>query len=165
MGFGFSLSFWSLLRVLLVSRSSEGYTVRRGLCPSSGTPGFPPLLRPVRHLPLWAARAPRLHRLKTFGKWIPGSTRTPPAPTCLVRPEAHSVFTCLPSFPPTEQRCLREHLELVVLHPPHHHRLLFYAEPCAGCAVRVSLCYSPTPLPLVIFPGRDHQSFASFSRH
>lgn len=49
-------------------------------------------------------------------------------------------------LPPAEQRRLREHLELVVLHPPHHHRLLFYAEPRAGRAVRVSLrCPRPRP--------------------
>ncbi|KAK2510956.1 hypothetical protein Q9966_016776 [Columba livia] len=35
-----------------------------------------------------------------------------------------------------QQRRLREHLELALLHPPHHHRLLFYAEPRAGGAVR-----------------------------
>lgn len=70
-------------------------------------------------------------------------TRASPSLTCQVLSESQSTLTCFPSSHPTEQRCLREHLELVVLHPPHHHRLLFYAEPCAGCAVRVSLCYSP----------------------
>ncbi len=36
------------------------------------------------------------------------------------------------------QRCLREHVELAVLHPPHHHRLLLHAQPGVRCAVRVS---------------------------
>lgn len=134
--------------------------VRRGFCPSNGTCGFPSLVSLVLHFSLWAARAPRLHRSRTFEKQSPRRTRTPPALTFRVRHESHSVLTCLPSLLPAEQRCLREHLELVVLHPPHHHRLLFYAEPRAGCAVRVSLCSSPVPLSLVIFfPGRSHRSF------
>lgn len=118
--------------------------VRRGFCPSNGTFGFPSLVSLVRHFLLWAARAPGLLMPSPFGSDL----------------SPHSVLTCLPSLLPAEQRCLREHLELVVLHPPHHHRLLFYAEPRAGCAVRVSLCYSPVPLSLVIFfPGRSHRSF------
>lgn len=36
------------------------------------------------------------------------------------------------------QRCLREHVELAVLHPPHHHWLLLHAQPGVRCAVRVS---------------------------
>lgn len=38
-----------------------------------------------------------------------------------------------------EQRRLRECMELDVLHPPYHHRLLFHAQPGAGCVVRVSV--------------------------
>lgn len=33
-------------------------------------------------------------------------------------------------------------MELDVLHPSHHHWILLYAQPGAGCVVRVSVCMS-----------------------
>lgn len=36
------------------------------------------------------------------------------------------------------QRCLREYVELAVLHHTHHHRFLLHAQPGAGCPVGVS---------------------------
>lgn len=38
----------------------------------------------------------------------------------------------------SDQRCLGYHLELDVLHPSHHYRLLLCAQPGAGCPVGVS---------------------------
>lgn len=38
----------------------------------------------------------------------------------------------------SDQWCSWEHLELALLHPPHHHRILLHAQPGAGCPVRVS---------------------------
>lgn len=102
-----------------------------------------PSCAPFTCLGCQSSRAPRV---KDIWEIEPQENQDSPTPTSPVRPESNLEFTCLPSSPPTEQRCLREHLELVVLHPPHHHRLLFYAEPRAGCAVRVSLCCSPIPL-------------------
>lgn len=144
---------------MLVCRSSEFYMVRRGLGPSSGTSGFPPNGPSCAPLTSLGCQSSRTPRVKGVWEIQPRRTRSPLTPTCPVGPESNSLFICLPSSPPTEQRCLREHLELVVLHPPHHHRLLFYAEPRAGCAVGVSLCCFPIVSHVFFFPGRGHQSF------
>lgn len=37
-----------------------------------------------------------------------------------------------------DQWCLRSHLELAVLYPPHHHWILLCSQPCPGSAFRVS---------------------------
>lgn len=36
-----------------------------------------------------------------------------------------------------EQRRGWQHVELDVLHPPHHHRLLLHAQPGSRCTIRV----------------------------
>lgn len=46
-----------------------------------------------------------------------------------------SVCVCVIS----EQRCLRECMELDVLHPAYNHWLLLHAQPGTGCVVRVSV--------------------------
>lgn len=43
-----------------------------------------------------------------------------------------------PFFFLSDQWCLRSHLELAVLHPSHHHRILLCSQPCPGSAFRVS---------------------------
>lgn len=126
--------------------------VRRGLGPSNGTSGFPPNSPSCAPLTSLGCQSSRTPRVKGVWEIQPRRTRSPLTPTCPVGPESNSLFICLPSSPPTEQRCLREHLELVVLHPPHHHRLLFYAEPRAGCAVGVSLCCFPIRLSRHLLP-------------
>lgn len=121
---------------MLVLRSYEDYTVKRRLFILLMVSGFPhwPILCSI-----FLSGFPALQNSTGQGH-SHRRTRTSPTTTCRVRPESHSVLTWFPSLPSTEQRRLREHLELVILHPSHHHRLLFYAEPRAGCAVRVSLC-------------------------
>lgn len=108
--------------------------------------GFLPLVGPVFHFFLWTIRALGLHKPRTFEERASGEQELllPPPVRSNLSPTQCSPDFC-PHLPPAEQRRLREHLELVVLHPPHHHRLLFYAEPRSGCAVRVSLCHSPLP--------------------
>lgn len=122
--------------------------------------GPPQLVDPVLRLPLWAAVAPGFHVTDIWDR------PRPPRPTLSRRTAVPLSVHLPPSLPPTEQRCLREHLELVVLHPPHHHRLLFYAEPRAGRAVGVSLCYSPATLLVLFFQraGKAGKALFSLSR-